>query len=224
MATIPSLYERDVLGKGYVKLLNHMGSDDDVVLTALICRAEDGEAANEKFEKMDSDEKSYFLNRLWKRGHESPFEFCQLHFEIKAPIFVARQWMRHRTGKYMERSARAVPFAKDDYYVPDGEGRECVRAATVASYAEYLDLLELYGVALEDARLVLPVNYFTVFHWSIDLRNLFHFLLLRSGKGAQSEMRAYAKAVSAIVQYVAPLSYCAFCAAQEGREEKEGEA
>jgi len=170
---------------------------------------------------------------LMKNWHTSPFEQVILTFHTKMPIFVARQWVRHRTARLNEISGR-YSIMKDEFYVPAPEhirpqstdnkqGRSEERYTAEEEreiaglfeteqrqvYANYERLLEK-NLARELARNNLPLSLYTEWYWQIDLHNLFHFLRLRMDAHAQYEIRAYAEAMAKCAQAVAPLAYEAF--------------
>ncbi|MDF1523517.1 MAG: FAD-dependent thymidylate synthase, partial [Trueperaceae bacterium] len=163
----------------------------------------------------------------------SPFEQVVLTFHVKMPIFVARQWIRHRTARVNERSGR-YSVLRDEFYAPRpaevrgqsttnkqgssaDEMADELRARVVDAltqgqrdtYAAYEDLIE-DGVARELARINLPLALYTEMYWQIDLHNLFHFLRLRMDWHAQYEIRAYGDAIARCARAVAPLAYAAF--------------
>jgi thymidylate synthase (FAD) len=172
------------------------------------------------------------INYLMRNWHTSPFEQVSLTFHTKMPIFVARQWVRHRTAKLNEISGR-YSVMKDEFYVPEpqhicyqSEDNKQGRGASLPSeqaseiiqmmeqeqrgvYANYEAMLEK-GVARELARSNLPLSLYTEWYWQIDLHNLFHFLHLRLDPHAQYEIRAYAEAMATCAKAVAPLAYEAF--------------
>jgi thymidylate synthase (FAD) len=157
----------------------------------------------------------------------------ELKFHVKLPIFVARQWIRHRTANVNEQSLR-YSVMPDEFYVPapdavgtqsrrNRQGRaieevpaelrtrvvEVLRSVPETSYPLYEELIEA-GVARELARVCLPVSAYTEWYWKINLHNLFHFLALRMDAHAQHEIREYARALAECARAVAPLAYAAF--------------
>jgi thymidylate synthase (FAD) len=162
-----------------------------------------------------------------RNSHTSPFEQVVLTFHVKLPIFVARQWVRHRTARLNEVSGR-YSVMKDDFYLPaaadvalqsgdnkqgrsddvlENEVAEKVRASLAegqkAAYAAYSSLVD-DGIARELARINLPLSLYTEWYWQIDLHNLFHFLKLRLDAHAQKEIRLYAEILFEIAKKVAP--------------------
>lgn len=215
--------EIPVLDKGFVRLVDYMGGDARIVQAARVSYGE-----GTKTFRQDRG----LINYLMRNWHTSPFEQVQLTFHTKMPVFVARQWVRHRTARLNEISGR-YSVMKDEFYVPAPEhvcyqsddnkqGRsECLpreaaqqvidrfEAEQRLIYAHYTELLE-QGVARELARANLPLSLYTEWYWQIDLHNLFHFLHLRMDPHAQYEIRVYAEAMAKCAQAVAPLAYEAF--------------
>lgn len=213
-----------VLDKGFVRLVDYMGGDARIVQAARVSYG-----AGTKTVRQDRG----LIHYLMKNWHTSPFEQVQLTFHAKMPIFVARQWVRHRTARLNEISGR-YSIMKDEFYVPSPEhirpqssdnkqGRsqerytadeeqEIVRLFEEeqrAVYANYEKLLEK-NLARELARNNLPLSLYTEWYWQIDLHNLFHFLRLRMDDHAQYEIRVYAEAMAQCARAVAPLAYEAF--------------
>ena len=213
-----------VLDKGFVRLVDYLGGDERVVQSARVSYG----AGNRTYR-----EDSALIDYLLRNSHTSPFEQVILTFHIKLPIFVARQWVRHRTARLNEISGR-YSVMKDDFYVPtpediafqstdnkqgrssralDPEQAEKIRAAFVRgqkdSYALY-DSLVNEGLARELARINLPLSLYTEWYWQIDLHNLFHFLDLRLDGHAQKEIRLYAQVLLEIAKKVAPVCCASF--------------
>ncbi len=210
--------EIKVLDKGFVRLVDVMGDDSAIVQAARVSYGK-----GTKSFRQDAS----LIDYLMRHKHTSPFEMVEFKFHVKAPIFVARQWFRHRTASVNEISAR-YSVLKDEFYVPEKfrfqsktnkqksegefEDKEALntylRAVSVA-YESYTALLER-GVARELARCTLPVSIYTEFYWKQDLHNLFHFLKLRLGEDAQHEIREYAQAIAYIVKNHVPLAFASF--------------
>lgn len=213
-----------VLDRGFLRLVDYMGSDARIVASARVSYG-----AGTKTLREDRG----LIQYLMKHGHTSPFEQVVLTFHAKLPIFVARQWIRHRTARLNEISGRYSVMA-DEFYLPEeetvrlqsrtnkqGRGEEPaepeVRAKfleTLAegqrrAYGEYREMLEA-GLARELARIHLPLSLYTEWYWQIDLHNLFHFLRLRLHPHAQMEIRAYAEVMLQAARAVAPLAVEAF--------------
>ena len=216
--------EIKVLDKGFVRLVDYMGGDQRIVQSARVSYG-----AGTKTYRQDRG----LIHYLMKNWHTSPFEQVQLTFHAKMPVFVARQWVRHRTARLNEISGR-YSVMKDEFYVPSPENirpqsannkqgrseqryqadeeQEIVRLFAEeqsAVYANYEKLLEK-NLARELARNNLPLSLYTEWYWQIDLHNLFHFLRLRMDDHAQYEIRVYAEAMARCARAVAPLAYEAF--------------
>jgi len=198
----------EVLDKGYVELQDVMGDDNAIVAAARVSFLGHSKGA-------EADRK--LIGYLMKHNHTSPFEQVEFKFRIKCPIFVARQWHRHRTWNYNETSRRYTS-EEIDFYVPD-EWRAQSKSDKQASDSaieidesiqkklneQLLNLIDaaecLYtdmlanGIAREQARMVLPQNMYTIFIAKTDAHNLMHFLRLRLDKHAQYEIRVYAQAL-----------------------------
>jgi len=222
---------RDLLGKeiscldkGFVRLIDVMGDDDAIVQAARVSYGEGTKRVTE-----DRGLIRYLLRHL----HTTPFEMVEFKFHIKLPIFVARQWIRHRTANVNEYSGRYSEM-KDEFYVPaveqirpqsvtNKQGRsEQAMPPDVASrivsqmeetqrelYDEYQSLLG-DNLARELARINLPLSNYTEWYWKIDLHNLFHFLRLRIDPHAQYEIRVYGEAMAELVKQVVPIAWEAF--------------
>lgn len=220
-------------GQGYVRLVDHMGNDLSIVRAARVSYDADWRAGdNEK-----SDER--LINYLLKNKHTSPFEAVQFTFEVMVPIFLARQWHRHRTWAYNEVSARyteldlgqflptpdrigiqstdnkqASTFIPWDELTPEQRNNAKDAVAVMANsfqraFTDYKTLLAL-GVPRERARIVLPVASFTRYFGSVNLHNLFHFLSLRVHSHAQWEIQQYANAIVELIEPVVPVSVAAW--------------
>lgn len=216
--------EFPVLDKGFVRLVDYLGSDQRIVQAARVSYGE-----GTKSHRQDAG----LIDYLLRHDHTSPFEQVVLTFHAKMPVFVARQWVRHRTARLNEISGR-YSVMKDEFYVPAGEdvseqsednkqGRaeaaadaelqESVRNRLAdgqeAAYAEYTALLD-EGLARELARVNLPLSLYTEWYWQIDLHNLFRFLKLRMNQHAQREIRAYATTIFEITKRVCPAACASF--------------
>lgn len=221
------------LDHGYVNLVDHMGSDLSVVRAARVSY----DAAWRAGEDEGSDKK--LINYLWKHKHTTPFESVTLTFEVKAPIFVLRQWHRHRTQSYNELSARYKELPAE-FYVPDykiigkqstnnKQGRTLelndlelgYREEEVQLYKDrckysietYKNLLE-WGWPKELARMCLPLSMYSHMFTTMNLLNLFKFLTLRMDEHAQYEIRVYAIAMLDLIRDVFPVCTSAYLAAQ----------
>ena len=211
----------EVLDKGFVELVDMMGTDLRAV-----------EAARVSFQKGLTNEKrdQKLIGFLMENGHESPFEHLVFTFRVKAPMFVARQWFRHRISSFNEISGR-YSVIKHEFYYPQkmrkqdiknkqgslfgfdeekGTGSiEMIKRQTEACYRTYEELLN-QGVAKEMARMVLPVNIYTQWYWTINVRSLMNFLNLRADSHAQYEIQEYAKIIAVIFREECPWTYEAF--------------
>lgn len=218
----------DVLDHGFVRLVDSMGSDVSVVRAARVSYDAEWRAGE------DQGSDARLINYLWKHHHTTPFEAVTFTFEIHAPIFVFRQWHRHRTWSYNELSARYRPLP-EVYYLPDpsliGEqstdnkqGRKIgdadltvqrgnevrlLDAACKTAFQTYRMLLET-GWPRELARSVLPVNTYSHMFATVDLLNLMKFLTLRCDAHAQYEIRVYADAMRDLARTVVPVCIAAW--------------
>jgi thymidylate synthase (FAD) len=216
-----------VLDHGFVRVIDYMGDDAAVVQAA---RVSYGRGTR----KISEDEG--LIRYLMRHWHSTPFEMCEIKYHVKLPIFVARQWIRHRTANVNEYSARYSIMDKE-FYIPAPEhlaaqsadnrqGRGAVLQGEAAahvlallrrdaeqSYAHYEEMLDESGpgLARELARMNLTLNTYTQWYWKTDLHNLFHFLRLRADAHAQYEIRVYAEAMLETVKAWVPLSFAAFC-------------
>jgi thymidylate synthase (FAD) len=216
-----------VLDHGFVRVVDYMGDDAAVVQAA---RVSYGRGTR----KTTEDEG--LIRYLMRHWHSTPFEMCEIKYHIKLPIFVARQWIRHRTANVNEYSARYSILDKE-FYIPSPEhlaaqsadnrqGRgeiltgdaaarvlSLLRQDAEQTYAHYEEMLDESGAGLarELARMNLTLNTYTQWYWKTDLHNLFHFLRLRADTHAQYEIRVYAEAMLETVKAWVPLSHAAFC-------------
>jgi thymidylate synthase (FAD) len=220
----------DVLDHGFVRLVDHMGSDLSIARAARVSY----DAAWRAGEDQGSDAK--LIRYLWNNHHTTPFEAVSFTFEIKAPIFVFRQWHRHRTWSYNELSARYRELP-EEYYLPAPEliGKQSTSTKQAREIGELSeadqdrvrhqidavdhhcrDAFELYrrllseGWPRELARSVLPVNTYSHMFASVDLLNLLKFLTLRCDAHAQYEIRVYADAIRGLIRPVVPVALAAW--------------
>ncbi|MHA1776217.1 MAG: FAD-dependent thymidylate synthase [Promethearchaeota archaeon] len=206
----------DVFNHGFVELIDVMGSDQAIVNAARTSYA--------KGTKKVSSTKQ-LMRYLLRHNHSGPFEFGVCVFRIRCPLFVARQWFRHRTASYNEVSLR-YSEAQEDFYIPEEEWittqdrrnrqarteEEIVNAQKIRNMlnADAKVLLEHYnyylseGVAREIARINLPLSLYTTFTFKMDIRNLLHFLLLRTDPHAQFEIRQYALIMENMIEKYFP--------------------
>src|SRR6188508_3323873 len=215
-----------VLDHGFVRLDDAMASDLSVVNGARVS------FARRKDELDDSD--VGLIRFLMRERHASPFEHSVFRFHVRCPIFVAREWFRHRWGSFNEFSMRYAK-ATDEFYVPEPEDvrsqvgkpgaytfetvepeladetRDALREVYEHAYTTYERLVEA-GVAREVARSVLPVGAYTEFYWTVNARSLMNFVSLRAAETAQREIRRYADAVERFFERHMPVTYAAFIA------------
>lgn len=227
-----------VLDHGYVRLVESYGSDERVIESARM-------STNKGFNGWDSDQK--LLNYLYKHKHMTPFEFCGMTIEVQLPLFVVREWHRHRTQSYNEMSARYTKVP-DVFYIPEmanvldratastvnkqAQPAEHSAQATEASISMWLKMLEgslsvaattyaegiARGVPKELARLAMPVAQYTRMRASANLRNWLQFLRLRLAPEAQYEIRQYAIAVDCLIAECFPRTWELFNAEQQVHE------
>lgn len=211
-----------VLDKGFVRLIDFMGNDDRIVQAA---RVSYGKGTKTKREDAG------LIDYLMRNKHTSPFEQVEFTFHIKMPIFVARQWIRHRTASLNEYSGR-YSIMTEDKFLPDTwrtqsavnkQGSENFSRDDVftdamdsltmdvydVSHQSYESLLE-NGVAKELARIVLPLSTYTEMYWKMDLHNLLHFLALRLDWHAQEEIQQYGIVLGEIVKKICPMTWNSF--------------
>ena len=213
-----------VLDKGFVRLVDYMGTDERIVQAARVSYG-----AGTKTYREDRG----LIRYLLRNEHTSPFEQVVFTFHIKMPIFVARQWLRHRTARLNEISGR-YSVMKPEFYVPavehiaeqssdNKQGRSAeplsadeargirsqLERGHTDDYQTYEALLD-QGLARELARINLPLSLYTEMYWQIDLHNLLHFLKLRLDSHAQLEIREYAQVLRDIAAKVCPIAVEAF--------------
>ena len=215
-----------VLDHGFVRLDDAMASDLSVVNAARV-------SFGRRKDEMDEADEG-LIRFLMRERHGTPFEHNAFRFHIRAPIFVAREWFRHRVGSFNEFSMRYAR-ATDDFYVPEPDDvrtqvgkpgsysfepvadhvaettREEMRGVYEAAYAAYERLVE-QGVAREIARAVLPVGAYTEFYWTVNARSLMNFVSLRAAETAQREIRRYAEACERFLAETMPVTHAAFVA------------
>lgn len=215
--------EFQVLDKGFVRLVDYYGSDSRIVQSARVSYGEGTKTISQD---------GALIDYLLRHQHTSPFEQVVFTFHLKMPIFVARQWVRHRMARMNEVSGR-YSIMKDEFYVPENsciskqstnnkQGRGEVFEEKQAkefqaefiegqqkAYEVYKDMVEK-GIAREIARINLPLALYTEFYWQMDLHNLFHFLKLRLDSHAQYEIRLYAKKILEIIKTVCPMAVSSF--------------
>ena len=211
----------DVLDHGYIRLVNHMGNDLSAVRSARVSY----DAEWRTGENEGKDEK--LIGYLLKNRHTSPFESVVFTFEVRAPIFVFRQWHRHRTWSFNEISARYTELP-EEFYIPARDQvttqhtsnkqmrteeqhseaitiRNIMRSVNRQSFAAYQMLIRM-GTPRELARTVLPGATYSHMFATVDLHNLMHFLRLRLHEHAQYEIRVYAEAIISLIQPIVPVT------------------
>jgi thymidylate synthase (FAD) len=216
--------EFPVLDHGFLRLIDYLGGDERIVAAARVSYGVGTKSTRED---------KALIHYLMRNLHTSPFEQVILTFHAKMPIFVARQWVRHRTARLNEVSGR-YSVIPDEFYLPpigqirrqskrDKQARapeqlprdlqertlEILQRDQASAYASYEELLR-DDIARELARINLPVSVYTQWYWQIDLHNLFHFLQLRLDKHAQHEIRQYADVMAQMARAVAPIAFEAF--------------
>jgi thymidylate synthase (FAD) len=212
------------LNAGFVRLVDYMGGDESIVQAARVSYGKGTKTVNED---------RGLIRYLMRHMHTTPFEMVELKFHCKLPIFVARQWIRHRTANVNEYSGR-YSVMKDEFYVPEQDaihfqslrnkqGRstddvppellqrvlDILTGDQRQAFSHYEEMLE-GDISRELARINLPLALYTEWYWKIDLHNLFHFLHLRIDPHAQYEIRVYGEAMAEITKKVAPLAWEAF--------------
>jgi thymidylate synthase (FAD) len=230
-ATVPALEEIlyqpiPVLDHGFLRVIDYMGDDAAIVQAA---RVSYGRGTR----RVQDD--AGLIDYLMRHRHSTPFEMCEIKYHVKLPIFVARQWIRHRTANVNEYSARYSVLDKE-YYLPapehlaaqstsnrQGRGRalgaeqaahvlRLLREDAERCHADYEAMLneDGPGLARELARINLTLATYTQWYWKIDLHNLMHFLSLRADAHAQYEIRVYAEAMLETMRRWVPLAHAAF--------------
>lgn len=221
----------EVLDHGHVRVIDYMGDD------AAICQAARVSYGTGTKSLQDDKGLIRYLTRHW---HTTPFEMCEIKLHVKLPVFVARQWIRHRMANVNEYSAR-YSILDREFYIPAPEhlamqatdnkqGRGAALDESSANevrnilledanrcYADYERMIREpsdddngIGLARELARINLPANIYTQWYWKVDLHNLFHFLRLRADPHAQYEIRAYANVICTLVEQWVPIAYQAW--------------
>ena len=216
-----------VLDHGFVRVIDYMGDD------AAICQA--ARVSYGKGTKSVQNDEG-LIRYLMRHWHSTPFEMCEIKLHVKLPVFVARQWIRHRTANVNEYSAR-YSILDREFYIPapealaaqsvvNNQGRGAalsgdeaervlryLRDEAMRAYDHYEEMISQegqQGLARELARMNLPANIYTQWYWKVDLHNLLHFLRLRADAHAQYEIRVYADAICKVVADWVPFAYKAF--------------
>lgn len=209
---------KHVLDKGFVDLVDLMGNDASIVRAARV-------SYSKEFSDTEKDKK--LINFLLKNNHGTPFEHTSLTFHIKAPIFVVKQWMRHRIGNsFNEISGRYVEM-KEEFYIPGSLRTQVGKNYQYATLLDGVDKIDkimkhyevtfklyqellTFGVAKEQARAILPLGLYTQFYWTVNVRSLMNFISLRLDDHAQEEIRRYAEVLLEYFQEKFPWTYEAF--------------
>ncbi len=221
----------NVLDKGFVKLVDVMprlsesGTLDGAIVQAARVSYGKGETTPERDAEL--------IRYLMAHKHTSPFEMIETKWHIKLPIFIARQWIRHRTASVNEISGRYTQL-KNEVYRPElarmqvqsktnhqGSDDEMVDDEIAIQMLDMMDSISGYSfrnyekllngeLSKELSRIILPLSTYTEWYWKIDLHNLFHFLKLRLERNAQYEIREYAVAMYDILKQLAPVACNAF--------------
>ena len=231
-ATVPGMEAHlytahEVLDHGFIRVIDYMGDDSAICQAARV-------SYGRGTKSVQNDEG--LIRYLMRHWHSTPFEMCEIKLHVKLPVFVARQWIRHRTANVNEYSAR-YSILDREFYIPapehinaqsvvNNQGRgqqlggeesarvlEILKADSTRAYDNYEAMISddgQDGLARELARMNLPANIYTQWYWKVDLHNLFHFLRLRADKHAQYEIRVYADAICKVVADWVPAAYGAF--------------
>jgi thymidylate synthase (FAD) len=215
----------ELLNHGHIRLVEHMGSDLSIVRNARVSYDAEWRSGE------DAGKDAKLIDYLVKNRHTSPFESCTFTFDVKAPIFVFRQWHRHRTWAFNEISARYAELP-EEFYVPEVSqitsqhtSNKQMRTDEIHPEAEYFQQLifdqceesfKTYhemlkaGVPRELARGVLPVNTYSHMFGTVNLLNLMKFIQLRSHDHAQYEVRVYSDAMLQLIEPFVPETVAAF--------------
>ncbi len=231
-ATAPGMEQHlytahEVLDHGFVRVIDYMGDDSAICQAARVSYGKGTKAVSND---------AGLIRYLMRHWHSTPFEMCEIKLHVKLPVFVARQWIRHRTANVNEYSAR-YSILDREFYIPSPEhlnaqsvinnqgrgalleGEEAARVLDILkrdcnrAYDHYEEMISdegQSGLARELARMNLPMNIYTQWYWKVDLHNLFHFLRLRADAHAQYEIRVYADSICKIVADWVPAAYGAF--------------
>ncbi len=189
-----------VLNAGYVRLVEWMGGDNAVIRNARRCwRSED---------KWSYDANQKLIRHLLQKQHMTPFEAMVFTFDVKVPLFVARQWFRHRIGSYNEESLRYC-IAEKEYYIPSSLSSTAYddwKQDMEGQWNSYNYFIKA-GLPKEQARALLPMGTYTKFYWTVNGSSLLNFLRLRLDAAAQAEIREYAQRILLLAQDIAPITF-----------------
>ena len=211
-----------VLDHGFVRLDDALATDLSVINSARVSLGKH----HSEIEEGDAQ----LISFLMKNRHGTPFEHNLFRFHVKCPIFIAREWQRHRISSYNEWSARYAKL-EPTFYVPEnirslvgkpgaytfepvspGDkllAQSLIYTNGVSAFSRYEAMMEA-GIAKEVARMVLPVNIYTQYYWSVNARSLMNFLSLRNDEHALWEIQQYAAAVEDLFAQEMPITYTAF--------------
>jgi len=213
-----------VLDHGFVRVVDYMGNDEAIAQAARVSYGTGTKTAQDD---------AGLIRYLMRHWHSTPFEMCEIKLHVKLPVFVARQWIRHRTANVNEYSAR-YSILDREFYFPEPEQIQAQSTTNAqgksgaidpqaaqdwldlnqeksgVTYGEYLEAMNDCGIARELARINLPANIYTQWYWKVDLHNLFHFLRLRADAHAQYEIRVYADLICKLVSDWVPEAHAAF--------------
>ncbi len=216
-----------VLDHGFVRVVDYMGDDSAICQAARV-------SYGRGTKSVQNDEG--LIRYLMRHWHSTPFEMCEIKLHVKLPVFVARQWIRHRTANVNEYSAR-YSILDREFYIPEPEalaaqsvinnqgrgevltGEEAEKVLRLLKndssqaydhYEQMISQEDQKGLARELARMNLPANIYTQWYWKVDLHNLLHFLRLRADSHAQFEIRVYADEICKLVSDWVPFAYAAF--------------
>lgn len=228
-----AIYRKDLLGHGFIELIGHMGGDVEIVNNARV-------SFNRSMTQLDfasedgPKEATGLINFLIRNRHGSPIEAPVFRFRVKAPIFVMREWHRHRISSLNEESMRYSIKDTAEFYVPAAEqvrtqvgkpgsytfepiedqhlvneSLSKIELSQHFAFRTYRELVDM-GVAKELARVVIPVGFFSTMIWQANLRSIMNFLSLRNAPDAQWEIGQYAAAMEDMVSQVVPIAMNAF--------------
>jgi len=223
--------QKNILKNGFVKMVDCMPRVIPLEAKKLNCDSAVVQAARVSYAEglKDFDSDKSLIRYLYKNKHTSPFEMVKFKFHVKAPLFVARQWFRHRMSNYNEISGRYSVLdeeiykpekvssqsninkqlsANDNLLETDLDTKRIFNQYMTGSSNQYLMYKQLLdrGVSRETARIGLPLNLFTEFYWCIDLHNLLNFIKLRNSDYAQGEIKEYAKSIEELIEPLCPVT------------------
>jgi thymidylate synthase (FAD) len=208
------------INKGFIRLVDHMGSDMAIVKSARVSYGNESKGP-------EADKK--LIKFLLQHNHGTPFEHLTFTFHVKCPIFIARQWFRHRIGSFNEISLRYTQYDDTEFWVPEewrsnNKHNKQMSGAMELSPLENEHLYRVYhealaqahdtyneliskGVCREQARGILPMGAYTEFYWTVNARSLFNFIKLRGSPEAQKEIRDFIPPIIEYMKTIAPWTY-----------------